>query len=191
MSVRRVLSLTLSAALLATPAAHAAAPADIWADADVLSDEDMADLRGGIRLPNGVDVGLGAVVTTYSNGVPILATQLTWTDAGAVVDQTISNAGQDIRALSPEALAALGINPSSGAGGVVIADANGVTALVHNVTDGALQNILINNANGRDIRQDVNVTLTLPNFEAMQSAILLQQIGLRLDADLAAAQGGG
>jgi hypothetical protein len=171
---------------LSAPAAAAAdanAGADAWAGLEVLDDSDLADMRGGIAIMPGVDIGFGAVVTTYADGSPVLSTQLTWTDAGAIVDQTISLAGANIEAMSPEALAALGLDGV--AGGVIITDAEGVTTLVHNVTDGALQNIILNDANGRDIRQTVDITLTLPNFEAMQSALTLERLGMSLSADLA------
>lgn len=178
---RRALLLALALTAMATTAR---AEEDAWAGLDVMSDSEMAELRGGLRLPNGVDLGLGAIVTTYSNGAPVLQTQLTWTDTGAVIDQTIGAIGQDISTMTAEQRQALGLENLTG--GVVIADAQGVTALVHNVTDGALQNIIINNANQRDLHQDIAVTLSLPNFEAMQGVFALQQLGLNIDRDLRA-----
>jgi hypothetical protein len=177
--------LAASAAALAAMATSALADTGAWAGLDVMADSEMAELRGGIRLPNGVDLGLGAIVTTYSNGVPVLQTQLTWTDAGTVVDQTMGSIGQDITEMTPQQRASLGLDGLTG--GVAIDDAEGVTALVHNVTDGALQNIIINNADGRHLRQDIAVTLALPNFEAMQQVLALQQLGLHIDRDLRAA----
>lgn len=182
MRARRLPALLVSAAMLAGIAGQAAAADDPWGAVEVMSDSEMAELRGGIKLPNGVDLGLGAIVTTYSNGAPVLQTQLTWTDAGAVVDETIGSVGQDISTMTPAQLDALGLSGMTG--GVIIKDADGVTALVHNVTDGALQNVIINNANGRDLRQDIAVTMTLPNFEAMQTLISLQQLGLHIDRDV-------
>lgn len=175
-------ALFLAGAAWCALAGLAAANEDPWAGLDVMGDSEMAELRGGLRLPNGVDVGLGAIVTTYSNGVPVLQTALTWTDAGAMVDQTIGAIGENLNDMTPEQRASLGLEGYTG--GVVIEDAAGVTALVHNVTNGALQNIIINEASGRDLRQDIAVTLTLPNFEAMQGQFALQQLGLNIDRDL-------
>jgi hypothetical protein len=173
-----LLLVTAAFLALATPAMAD----DAWTGLELMADSEMAELRGGIRLPNGVDLTLGAIVTTYSNGVPVLQTQLNWTDAGTVVDQTIGAIGEDISDMTPEQREALGIDGMTG--GVVIDDADGVTALVHNVTDGSLQNVIINNADGRNLRQDIAVTLALPNFETMQGVIALQQLGLRIDRDL-------
>ena len=60
----------------------------------------------------------------------------------------------------------------------------GVTALVHNITDGALQNIIINNATGRDLAQEIDVTLTLPGFELIQESLLVESFGIRLTDDM-------
>jgi hypothetical protein len=182
MRLRRLFLFLASAAAMAAVCAPARADDDPWAGLELIEDSEMADLRGGIRLPNGLDLGLGAIVTTYSNGAPVLQTQLTWTDSGAMVDQTIAAIGQNISDMTTEQREALGLEGITG--GLVIEDADGVTALVQNVTNGALQNIIINNANGRDLRQDIAVTLTLPNFEAMQDVFSLQQIGLHIDRDL-------
>ncbi|MFZ2029407.1 MAG: hypothetical protein WAU68_03785 [Vitreimonas sp.] len=155
-----------------------------------MNDDEMNDLRGGFAV-GGIDINFGATVTTYVNGQPALTTQLTWTDAGQIVQQTVGDVGVTMQNLSPAALSALGLDGSAGSNGVAITDANGVTALVHTVTGGALQNIIINDASNRDIRQDIDVTLTLPGFDAIQNAIGLQQFGLRLGDDLRSVDFGG
>ncbi|HRP12603.1 MAG TPA: hypothetical protein PLK37_16380, partial [Terricaulis sp.] len=145
---------------------------------------------GGLAVAPGLEVNFGAVITTYVNGAPALATTLTWSDNSQLVEQTIGALGQSLDALSPEQRAQLGLSGLGDAGGVVIADADGVTALVHNVTDGALQNIIVNTATGRSLSQEVDVTLTLPGFEAVQGALLLERIGIRLDEDMRVSIGG-
>jgi hypothetical protein len=179
-----------SAAALVALSAPARAEEDPWAGIEVMEDDELAELRGGIRVAEGLDIGFGAVITSYANGVPVLQTQLNWTDAGAIVEHTYGSLGRRIDELPAEARAVLGIEGMDNAGGVVIADADGVTALMHNITDGALQNIIVNNASGRALSQNIDVTLTLPNFEAMQDMFSLQRLGLRLDADMAAAAAG-
>jgi hypothetical protein len=173
-----------SMAALAALSAPARAQDDPWAGVEVLADEAMADMRGGLRVTEDLDIGFGAVITTFADGAPVLTTQLTWTDAGAVVNQIIGSVGQSIDSLPPHARTILGIEGVDSANGVVIADADGVTALMHNITDGALQNIIVNNANGRDLRQNINVTLTLPNFDAMQSRFDLERLGFQINADM-------
>lgn len=171
------------AALTFVPA-PAFADAGWGADIEVMDEAEMGALRGGIAVSPGLEINFGAVITTYVNGAPALTTNLTWTDAGQFVEQTIGEVGQSIDALTPGQRAELGLAGLENGGGVVINGADGVTALVHNVTTGALQNIIVNTAAGRDLRQDIDLTLTLPGFEAMQDALLLERIGIRLDADL-------
>lgn len=181
MHARALLALTLAFAALAAPAYAD----DGWgAGVEVMADEEMGELRGGLAVAPGLEVNFGAVITTYVNGSPALTTNLTWTDTGQMVSDTIGAIGQSLSDLTPEQRAALAIDGLEGANGVVINDAEGVTALVHNITDGALQNIIVNTATGRDLRQEVDLTLTLPGFEAIQQDLLLERIGLRLDADM-------
>lgn len=171
---------TLACVALAAPAYAD----DGWgAGVEVMADEEMGDLRGGLAVAPGLEVNFGAVITTYVNGAPALTTNLTWTDTGQLVSETLGQAGESINNLTPEQRSELGLGGLENAGGVVIADADGVTALVHNITDGALQNIIVNTATGRDLRQDVDLTLTLPGFEAVQDSLLLERIGIRLSED--------
>lgn len=174
----------LAAAAYAVCGASALAAEDPWAGIEVMDDAEMAELRGGIRVTENLDIGFGAVITTYANGAPVLQTELNWTDTGALVEQTYGALGTRIDSLPAAARSILGIEGMESGGGVVIADADGLTALMHNITDGALQNIIVNDANGRNLRQEIDVTLTLPNFEAMQGLFNLQRVGLRLDADV-------
>lgn len=173
----------LSAVFLGALAAPAWAD-DGWGDGvELMSADEMNDARGGFEVA-GMQINFGATVTTLVNGIPALTTTLTWTDVGAVVEESIGELGQNIADLSPAQQTALGIDGLANAGGVVIEDEAGVTALVHNISEGALQNIIINNATGRDLTQEVDVTLTLPGFEFIQDALIVEHMGIQLDADL-------
>lgn len=181
MKARALFALTLALTAFAAPARAE----DGWgADVEVMSEADMGELRGGLAVAPGLEVNFGAVITTYVNGAPALTTNLTWTDTGQFVEQTIGAIGQSLDDLTPEQRTELGLDGLGDANGVVINDAAGVTALVHNVTEGALQNIIVNTATGRDLRQDVDLTLTLPGFEALQASMLLERIGIRLQDDM-------
>jgi hypothetical protein len=184
-------AILLAACMLAALVAPAnAAEAANWGDdVQVMQDEELGDMRGGFAV-GGYDINFGAVVTTYVDGTPALSTNVTWTDAGAIVNQTITTAGQDIASLTQAQRNALGIGGLDNASGVVITDASGVTALVHNLAEGALQNILVNTASGRDIAQSVDVTLSLSGFDAIQANLELQRIGLRLSDDMSINFGG-
>lgn len=180
MIMRALLLGGLFLAALSTPALAD----DGWGqDVEVMSADDLDTHRGGFAFGN-LNFNFGATVTTLVNGVPALVTNLTWTDVGAFVDQTVGQVGQNISDMTPEQLNALGLDGLSGLGGVVIDDEAGVTALVHNVTDGSLQNIIVNNATGRDLSQQIDVTLTLPGFELIQNNLATELFGMRINDDL-------
>ncbi|WP_395646249.1 hypothetical protein [Terricaulis sp.] len=177
---RRLALLTVSAFLAFAPAAHAQDLA--WADeVEVMNEADMNEHRGGFEI-NGIEFNFGAVITTYVNGVPALTTTLTWTDVGTFVQETVGDIGTQFENLTPEARAAMGLPDT--ANGVVLTDASGVTALVHNITESSIQNIIINNASGRDLSQDIDVTLQLPGFEAMQNSLMLEHLGMQLHDEM-------
>jgi hypothetical protein len=96
----------------------------------------------------------------------------------------MNNVGQSIASLTPEQLAALGLAAFAGMNGLVIDGEGGITAFVHNVTNGTLQNILVNTATGQDIEQDIDVTLTLPGFEYIQQQLTLERFGMLVSDDL-------
>lgn len=176
-------------ALLAV-AAFAALSGQAWADEsgwgegiEVMGEADMAGHRGGLDI-GGIEINFGAVVTTYVNGVPALTTTLTWTDLGTFIEETVGDIGQNINAMTPAELEALGLGGLENGGGIVINDADGVTALVHNVTEGTFQNIIINSATGRDLSQEIDVTLELPGFELIQNQLLLDRFGIQITDDM-------
>lgn len=164
-----------------------AAPAwadESWGDGiEVMSADDMDAHRGGFEI-GGLNINFGATVTTLVNGIPALVTTLTWTDVGAMVEETVGEVGQNIADMTPEQLTALGLDGLENAGGVLIEDESGVTALVHNITEGSLQNIIINNATGRDLAQQIDVTLTLPGFEFIQGQLVAERFGINLTDDM-------
>jgi hypothetical protein len=176
-------TLLFAACALAALAAPAHAAEDWGDDIEVMDEAEMDDLRGGFNV-GGIEIGLGAVVTSTLNGVPVMTTNLTVTDTGSVVQQTMNNVGQSIASLTPEQLAALGLAAFAGMNGLVIDGEGGITAFVHNVTNGTLQNILVNTATGQDIEQDIDVTLTLPGFEYIQQQLTLERFGMRVSDDL-------
>ena len=133
-------ALLLSGVFLAVLASPAWADDGWGEDIEVMDAEDLDAHRGGFEV-NGLTFNFGATVTTLVNGIPALVTTLTWTDVGAFVQETVGDVGQNIADMTPDQLTALGLDGLENAGGVVIQDEAGVTALVHNISDGALQNI--------------------------------------------------
>lgn len=187
MALRDALLAGYALIALAAPAHAQTASIDNF---EVIDDAELDDLRGGFSL-GGIEIGFGAVVTSTLNGVPVLTTQLTLTDAGALVEETLSAVGNNLSALTPEQRTALGLEDVAGANGVVIDSESGITAFVHNVAKGTLQNILVNTATGQDIEQNIDITLTLPGFEYIQEQLALERFGLQVNDDLRSFSAGG
>jgi len=184
-------TLLLSGVALAAASGAAWADESAWGDdVEVLADGEMADYRGGFEIA-GIEVNFGAVVTTFVNGVPAMTTNLTVTDVGSFIEQTVGDIGQNIADMTPEQLDALGLSELEGANGVVLSDASGVTALVHNLTAGSLQNIIVNTASGRDLSQQVDVTVELPGFDLLQQELFMEDFGFQLMRDMEGVQFGG
>lgn len=149
-----------------------------------LSDAELADMRGGFLTAGGVVFDFGAIVRTYVNGALALETRLTWTPSGPVTEQTTGSL-PGWTPIVPGQVGALDLTGlPAGASGLVLHDEQGATALIHNVMNGQLQNMVLNAADGRDIRQDMQVMLTLPNFEAMQRDYSFDRIGTQISQDL-------
>jgi hypothetical protein len=163
---------TMSAASLPAPAAHGGERL-----ADVVLDEQ----RGGLRTPDGLEFGFGAVVRTFVDGALALETQVTWGELGAV---------QSVEKGAPDGLAAASL-PDGAAGwtGLVLPGDGGVTTVLQKLDGGAVRNVILNTANNRQIRQETEVTLNVPALDQLQRDALAAQIGLRLDAAVASALG--
>jgi hypothetical protein len=193
MKKRARLLLAAAAAALAfgfgTPQAHAA---DLSAldGAEVVAEDALGDMRGGFISVGGLQIGFGATVRTYADGALALITQLTWTPGGVIAHTTTGELGARIDASVAQQLAGLGVSGLQGGDGVAVFGPSGATAVIHRVTDGNLQNFVINTQNDVAFRQEVDVELVLPGFEVMQSGMSLDQMGLRLRDDLAAASMG-
>lgn len=110
----RILFLT---ALFMTSTAMAAQSAERNAALNgkaALSDDELADMRGGFLTAGGAQFDFGASIKTMVNGQLALQTSLQWTDAGAVTRQ-LTGLGQSIRSqvnnVVASNLAQVGINP--------------------------------------------------------------------------------
>lgn len=153
-----------------------------------LSDEELSGLRGGFITTNGFTFGFGVVIRSYIDNTLALKTQLTWTPKGAVTEQTrgdvpgATDLASAMTSLLNRGIDLTGLTGTSG--GVALVDGNGATALIHNVTTGQLQNLIVNNANNRNLRQDMELNLYLPDLAAMQSASSAQQRAMQMTYDL-------
>ena len=92
------LAFTAAIALCAAwPATQARAIED-FADAEVLSLEQLDETRGGLQLPRGAEFGFGAVMSTFVDGSLALQTRLTWTALGPVESVEVGMLTPDLAA---------------------------------------------------------------------------------------------
>jgi hypothetical protein len=162
--------LAMCIALLATPHPALAQKA-ILDGLTPLADEELVDLRGGLLFAGGIAFDFGATVRTTIAGQPALETRLTWTPDGLVIEDLSALAGGPIQEFNGF--------------GLSIADATGTTLVGHRLLDGELQGFIINTGDNRDIRQDLDITLTLPGFDAIQQDMLTDRLGFRANMDVA------
>ena len=142
---------------------------------EVLSDDEMAQARGGFLVADNIVFDFNAVVTTYEDGQLALQTQVTWTPTGPLTNQV---AGAGVTQLTDPQLKALnGL-------GIPFQTASGAT-VVQSVDQNRIVNLLLNTASGHAFRQDTAITLSLPGFAATQAGMAQQLLGLRMAEDAA------
>lgn len=156
-----------------------------FGDAEPVLDEDMHDMRGGFISAGGFEIGFGATVKTFVDGQLALETQLTWDQTGAIVESQAGVGDSAMIDLAETAQGQLRIPGLSEGASVALSDASGVTALIHRVVDGNFQNFIINTASDRDLRQEIDLNITLPAFESAQGGIALDRLGIRLNDEMA------
>ncbi len=150
-----------------------------------ISEAELAGLRGGFLVADGITLDFAATVRTYLDGVLALQTSLAWTPEGA---KTASALGEGATTATAETLKAAGVDIGSVVkpqDSLAISD-TGATVLLHRASIDGVQNFVFNNASNQDIRQQVDVTLVLPGFEAIQQDMARGLFGLRWDDDLGA-----
>lgn len=113
-----------------------------------MSADELARVRGGYLSAGGLVFDFGAVVRTYVDGGLVMETTLNWTPQGA---QALSGS----------------VAPS------VTDLAGGGTTVLHALGPSQLANVVLNTASNRDIRQDTDITLTLPGFASTQRDLQL------------------
>lgn len=153
-----------------------------------LSDEELSGLRGGFITTNGFTFGFGVVIRSYVDDRLALETRMTWTPTGPATEQTRGDVpGMTDLASALTSLLNSGIdlrNLGGTSGGVALVSGDGATALIHNVTSGQLQNLIVNNASNRDLRQDMELNLYLPDLATMQAASSAHARAAQLTYDL-------
>lgn len=167
------------------------APGALDAVADLgprpMTDDDLAGARGGFMTAGGFTFGFGVVVRSYVNEQLALKTQLTWTPTGPVTQQTRHDVpGVQDLASAMAGLVAGGVDLRGlqNVGGLAVIDSDGATAILHNITTSQLQNLIINNADNRNIRQDMELNLILPDLARIQADSRTQNYGSQILRDI-------
>jgi len=69
-------------------------------------------------------------------------------------------------------------------GCVAVVDTDGATEILHNITTSQLQNLIINKADNRNIRQDMELNLILPDLATIQMDSRMQNYGSHILRDI-------
>ncbi len=178
-ALHRLLPMALILPLVATPAVSLGAA---QTERIPLSDEALADQKGGFLVAQGVTFDFGAVVRTFVDGQLALQTSLNWTPSGPAIAQTI---GDSLSATSLDQAESLMAKAGLQLEDVLTnanlrLEAGGGLALIHKVVDGQPQSYVFNTASGQDIRQQIDVTITLPGFETLQQGYARDLFSSRL-----------
>jgi hypothetical protein len=148
-----------------------------------LPEVELNDLRGGYLSAAGIVFDFGAVVRTYIDGRMALESRLTWTEAGALTSHT-PGVGLSDAALAGVDLAGLDLSGLDGGQGLILSNGQGATALIHQLDGGRIQNLIVNNADGRDFRQEIEIDLALPQLDMIQGAAGIDRLGAQINQDL-------
>ena len=125
-------------------------------------DSELDEVRGGYLVADGIQFNFGALMSTMVNGQVALQTQVTFTASGPQVAQTVGpNAvqGATVTNGTITGLNLQGFSPQN----ITLLN-NGATALIQRVTNGSVQNIVINAASNQNIQQTTQLQLQLPNL---------------------------
>lgn len=148
---------------------------------ELFSEAELDQMRGGMNI-GGLDVSISADLFTRIDGVTVLQSALRLSNTGLVLDNAslarLAGTGTPgvtaVSGGSANALAALPpgvqINGLTNAAGVIVNDKKGTTAALASIGNGQLSNIVINQADNRTVNQQLNVQLTVGNFQRFQGA---------------------
>lgn len=145
-----------------------------------LTESELAEIRGGYYTAGGLTFDFGAQVRTFVDGQLALSTSLTWTPGGLQSASTAGGANQPLAGTQlASVLAALGYGSTTpaGAGVVVGSQGSGATVVLQQLDASHIANVVLNTADGRSIRQDTTLTLSLPQLPNLQQSQVMLNLG--------------
>jgi hypothetical protein len=137
----------------------------------------LAALRGGFQV-GALDMEFAANVRTLVNGTLVLESTVNLTPGGTMVTQSSPPVAGTVALVNEQGntnVLPANLSGLAGQSGVVLQQPTGVTAALHNVTSEQILGVLFTTANDQQIRQEIDVAVTIANFgrfqDAAQSAI--------------------
>lgn len=158
------------------------AAADAFDALPAVADDELDAARGGFLLDGGRIASLGLEIRTLVGGREVLTTSLTVGPAGLSKTESLGDGydAADAAALGAAAAKGLDLRGFGDARVVLVSDG---TAVLHRIGRDTLQNLVVNSADGLDLRQEITLRVDL-----LESAVLgdrLSVAGLRLALDQA------
>ncbi len=159
----------------------------------VIEDQELDQLRGGFEF-RGLQFEFGANIRTFIDGVLALESVISIAKDGMITQQNpATQINPDTTTgitnqLSPDILmggitadtvvdsdlnpqATVDLTGVADANGIVIQDVKGYTAALHQVRRDQILSLIVNTASGRDLRQELDVNVTVDNFRQFQRSV--------------------
>lgn len=184
---------------------------DDFPNLPALAAEELRTLRGGFEFA-GLKFDFAAQLRTYVDGRLALETLISYTGSGAVTQhrpmaqpnnpgqpvpsstpptQTAApNAGESVQLLGPGQgrtpaqlnLPGIDLSGLKNATGILINDRKGAILALHEANRECITSMVVNQATGRDIRQELNVDVTVRNFQQFRDTMRDTLLSNRLSA---------
>lgn len=113
----------------------------------VIDVDKLADMRGGLRVA-GLDYSVGAVMRTRIDGSVVLESAI---DLGSLSGTDVAN-------------------------NFVLNDAKGFTEITHDLGQNRILATVVNQADHREIQVELDINVTLHNFDALQADVIRNRI---------------
>ena len=149
---------------------------------DTVGLAEMSDIRGGFNV-GGLEMAIGANIRTFVDGALVLESVARVSPSGLISEMVSSTAsppgggvtfnfgGETDVALQDVAPANVDLGALAGDNGVAINDSNGFSAALHRITQNQILGVIVNTADGRNLRQELNIEVTVENFGSFQQSI--------------------
>lgn len=143
----------------------------------VIDDNALSQMRGGLRI-GGLDLQIGARMRTFIDGSLVLQSRLNLTESGLVpITPADIPASQ---AITPENVAwtrqdaipdGITLPDLPDARSVIVNDNKGLTVALQQASKDRILSVLVNTSNGRQIRHQLDLDITVANFREYQQTM--------------------